>query len=60
MVNDDTKTINGKRYAFLYYRNTKAKAQQDAKNERASGWNIRIVKNKIRKQTYYDLYGRRR
>lgn len=55
----DTKTFNGRRYSFLYYRHTKIEAQKEAKEERKKGWNIRIVRRKIGGKTYYDLYGRR-
>lgn len=55
----DIKVFNGRKYSFLYYKHTKAEAKQEAKKERKKGWNIRIVKRKIGRVTYYDLYGRR-
>lgn len=55
----DTKIIGGKRYTFLYFRHTKAEAREEAGKDRKAGWKIRIVKRKIGRITYYDLYGRR-
>jgi len=55
----DTKIIDGKRYAFLYYRHTKSEAQNEAKRERKAGWSIRIFRRRIGNKLYYDLYGRR-
>jgi len=57
MAYDDTKIIDGKRYTFLYYRFNKSDAQKDAKAERKKGWRVRVLKRKIGKVTYYDLYG---
>ena len=56
---NDIRIFNGKRYAFLYYRHSKAEAQADAKVERQEGWRIRVVRRRIGKRVYYDLYGRK-
>ncbi len=56
----DIKIFGGKRYAFLYYRHSKAEAQREAKAERQWGWSIRVIGRKIGGKAYYDLYGRKR
>ena len=55
----ETRVFGGKKYTFLYYRDTKEDAQAEAKKERKAGWKIRIVRQKIGKRVYYDLFGRR-
>ena len=59
-VKGSSRVINGERFVFLYYRNTKREAQRDAARERKAGWKIRIIRNVIGGKTYYDLYGRRK
>lgn len=55
----EAKVFNGRRYVFLYYRHTKKEARDAAELERDRGWKVRVVRTKIGKKIYYDLYGRK-
>ena len=58
-IDTKDKIFNGKRYFSVFGSGSKSQVDELAKRVKDEGYSVRIVKSKVGKRTFYDLYSRK-